>query len=241
MAQQSKPKPDAHFGNVQFKTPVATLWKRSEQVGRLVFSAPVPPPDFCTLTVFPGTKLSGDFKRQFEEAVQAELKRQGVLKVERDGGVQESIASEGFPVLQKTIVCETKDFHTVHWFLAGNSGDRFDMIGFQTSGEETFKLREQDAVTFFFSVKLTNSLLTVKPVPVGGALKVGDRVDIFYDERLYGERRAKDRGTIVEVGEGKYKIRYLGCESYMDSWEDRRLVRPAATISVNNPEIRFFS
>lgn len=67
-----------------------------------------------------------------------------------------------------------------------------------------------------------------------GGFKVGDSVDVFYDAR-----RGKDRGTIVEIGNGKYKIHYDGCKSYWDAWEDRQLIHPAATISAADPEIVF--
>jgi hypothetical protein len=65
---------------------------------------------------------------------------------------------EGFPVLQWILVAQTNQFHTAHWFLAANSGGRFDLIAFQTSGEETYKLYGPDATAFFFSVKMANSL-----------------------------------------------------------------------------------
>jgi hypothetical protein len=157
-AAQDKPKPDAQFGNVMFKTPDPAKWKRSEEGGRLVFSAPVPPPDFVTITAFPGSKLDGDFRQAFDAAVDREMKRLGVVKVDRDSGVTQGESTEGFPVLQRVLVGQTDRFHTAHWFLAGNSAGRFDLIGFQTSGEETYKLYGQDASTFFSSVKLANSL-----------------------------------------------------------------------------------
>lgn len=72
-----------------------------------------------------------------------------------------------------------------------------------------------------------------------GAWKVGDLVDVFYDEGLYGKNKGKGRGTIIEVGDGKYKVHYTGCAAYWDEWVDRTLIRPAATISTDAPEIKF--
>src|SRR6202035_4111872 len=40
----------------------------------------------------------------------------------------------------------------------------------------------------------------------GRARKIGDRVDTFYDEK-----RGHNRGTIIEVGDRKYKVHYVGC------------------------------
>lgn len=161
----AKTKPDARFGNVLFKTPDAAQWTRHEEQGRVDFSTQLPPPDFCMLTIFPGSKLSGDFKQVFDEAVARELARRGTGKIQKDSGVQESKAAEGYPVLQRTLVCEGKDVtRTIHWFVAGHSRDRFDMLAFQTSGEEHYQRRGAEAVTFLTSVKLANSLPANAPV-----------------------------------------------------------------------------
>lgn len=68
----------------------------------------------------------------------------------------------------------------------------------------------------------------------GGAFKVGDRVDTFYDER-----RGHNRGTIVDIGDRKYKVHYVGCTKTFDEWVDASLVQTAATISTGAPEITF--
>ncbi len=78
-----------------------------------------------------------------------------------------------------------------------------------------------------------------RPPVNGGPLKAGDLADVFYDAKLYGGVRGKDRGTIIEVGNGRYKIHYTGCKPYWDEWVDREQVRPSATISVGAPEISF--
>lgn len=70
----------------------------------------------------------------------------------------------------------------------------------------------------------------------GGAFTVGDRVDTFYDEK-----RGHNRGTVIEVGNRKYKVHYNGCTKTFDEWVDASLVRPAATISADAPEIKFLS
>lgn len=69
---------------------------------------------------------------------------------------------------------------------------------------------------------------------VGGAFKVGDRVDTFYDEN-----RGHNRGTVIEVGNRKYKVHYTGCTKTFDEWVDASLVQAAATISADAPEIKF--
>ncbi len=71
-------------------------------------------------------------------------------------------------------------------------------------------------------------------VAVGGSFKVGDRVDTFYDEN-----RGHNRGTIIEVGDRKYKVHYTGCTKTFDEWVDASLVRTPATISAAAPEIKF--
>lgn len=67
-----------------------------------------------------------------------------------------------------------------------------------------------------------------------GKFNVGDRVDTYYDET-----RGHNRGTIIEVGNGRYKVHYNGCTTTFDEWVDRDLVRQPATISANAPEIKF--
>ena len=66
----------------------------------------------------------------------------------------------------------------------------------------------------------------------GGAFKVGDRVDTFYDEK-----HGHNRGAVLEVGDRKYKVHYNGCKQ--DEWVDASLVHAAATISAAAPEITF--
>jgi hypothetical protein len=196
----AKPVPDARFGNVLYRTPDRAAWTPTDAADRRVFSAKVPPPDFCTLTVFTGGKLEGEFTAAFERAVAASL-REHAAKLERDGGVQTGTSAEGFPVLQRTVVAEAPEFHTYHWFLAANSGGRFDLIAFEASSEEMFKRYGEAAADFFYSVKMANSL--PKPAPVAadvavarpaaapretaaapaaaaafGPIKVGDRVEI---------------------------------------------------------------
>ena len=86
------------------------------------------------------------------------------------------------------------------------------------------------------------SLIAANPLPngngpktnVGGAWGVGNLVDVFYDAK-----RGKDRGTIIEVGDGRYKVHYTGCKAYWDEWVDRMLIHPAATISNEAPAIAF--
>ena len=154
----AKPTPDARFGNVLYKTPDPARWSMTQTADRRVFSAKLPPPDFCTLTVFAGGKLEGDFPAAFDRAIRANLHERNADKIEGDGGDQSSAAAEGFAVLQRTLVAEAPGFHTYHWFLAGHSGDRFDLIAFQASTEEMYKFYGQAAYDFFTSVKLANSL-----------------------------------------------------------------------------------
>ncbi len=73
--------------------------------------------------------------------------------------------------------------------------------------------------------------------PLAGAaatFKVNQIVDTFY-----AEKKGKGRGSIIETGDGKYKIHYIGCKAYWDEWVDRSLVSPAATMSVDAPEVKF--
>lgn len=67
------------------------------------------------------------------------------------------------------------------------------------------------------------------------SLKVGARVDVY----LSGGKEGKNRGTILEVGNSEYKVRYDGCAEKYDVWENSTLVLPTAEISKNNAEIKF--
>lgn len=69
---------------------------------------------------------------------------------------------------------------------------------------------------------------------VVGTFNVGDRVDTFYDQN-----RGHNRGTVIEAGDRKYKVHYNGCTKTFDEWVDSSLVREAATITPDAPEIEF--
>lgn len=69
-----------------------------------------------------------------------------------------------------------------------------------------------------------------------GNLKVGDRVDVYLSDNKEG----KNRGTILEVNGGQYKVHYDGCSKKYDV-ENSMFVRPAATIAADNAEIKFFA
>lgn len=71
--------------------------------------------------------------------------------------------------------------------------------------------------------------------PNGGNLKVGDRVDVYLSDNKEG----KNRGTIVEANGSQYKVHYDGCNEKSDVWENATFVRPAATISADNAQIKF--
>ena len=85
-------------------------------------------------------------------------------------------------------------------------------------------------------VPIVNQPVTENPKTpnVGGAFKIGDLVDTFYDQN-----RGHNRGTIIEVGDRKYKVHYTGCTNTFDEWVDANLVQGAATISADAPEITF--
>ena len=72
-----------------------------------------------------------------------------------------------------------------------------------------------------------------KPIP-GGAFKVGDKVDTFYDQN-----RGHNRGTIIETGDRRYKVHYTGCAKTWDEWVDSSLVQPPATIAADASEIKY--
>jgi hypothetical protein len=68
------------------------------------------------------------------------------------------------------------------------------------------------------------------------ALKAGDRVDVYLSDNQEG----KNRGTIVGVEGGRYKVHYDGCKDYWDEWVNAPRVRPAVSISAAAAEIKFF-
>lgn len=72
------------------------------------------------------------------------------------------------------------------------------------------------------------------PAPPAGDEDNQNLVDVFYNEK-----QGKNRGTIIETANGKYKIHYTGCAKTWDEWVDRSLIRSAAQISADAPEIRF--
>lgn len=153
-----KPKPDARFGNWLYKTPDAKIWKRAEKNGDLVFSIDEPPGDFCTLTLFADATAADDFTAQFNTAVAADQKAKDTVKIEADSGAKPSKAVEGFDVLTRSLRSETSALHTFHMYIAGHSGDKFDLAAFQTTSEETWKQYGAQASQFLMSLKLANSL-----------------------------------------------------------------------------------
>jgi hypothetical protein len=81
----------------------------------------------------------------------------------------------------------------------------------------------------------TADQLAGAPAQNPGAFKVGDLVDVYLSDGKTG----KSRGMIIEIGDHKYKVHYDGCKDYWDEWVNEPLVRPAATISADAPEIKF--
>jgi hypothetical protein len=75
------------------------------------------------------------------------------------------------------------------------------------------------------------------PNQPAGTLKAGDRVDVYLSDNTEG----KNRGTIVGVEGGRYKVHYDGCKDYWDEWVNAPRVRPAASISADAAEIKFFT
>ncbi len=153
-----KPKPDARFGNWLYKAPDPKLWTRTEKDGNLLFSVEEPPGDFCTLTLFAGAKADPDFTEQFNRAVAADQKARDTIKIEADTGAKPSKATEGYDVLSRSLRSGTSTLHTFHIYVAGHSGDRFDLVAFQTTSEESWKQHGAQAGQFILSLELANSL-----------------------------------------------------------------------------------
>ncbi|MDB6093612.1 MAG: hypothetical protein JWM32_1174 [Verrucomicrobia bacterium] len=246
-AAPPKPTPDSRFGNVLYKSPDASRWTMTDLGDRRVYSAKLPLPDFSTLTVFTGGKLQGDFDAAFDRAINSSLGALRSSKIERDGGVQASKSAEGFDVRQRIVVAVAPEFHTYHWFLAAHSGDRFDLIAFQTSSEEMYQQYGQDAANFFYSVKLANSLPPIPALPTAmesapraaepvqpavstiaapkttrsGPLGVGDRVEIPWGGGWVP-------GTVLYVDGLTYFVHYRS-DSDADTYDDfftLNLIRP---------------
>ena len=156
-AAPEKPKPDARFENWLYKTPDAA-WQRREADGNLVFSIDSPPGDFCTLTLFAGAEAEENFAAQFNAAVAADQKAKGTIKIEADTGAKPGKAVQGYDILTRSIRAETDALHTFHVYVAGHSGDRFDMMAFQTTSEESWKNYGTQAGQFILSLKLANSI-----------------------------------------------------------------------------------
>ena len=154
----AKPQPDSQFGDWLYKKPDPTAWTRSESNGNLIFSASEPPGDFCTITLFAGAPAAGDFAQQFTAGVAADQQAKGTVQTEADSGPKASKSAEGYEVLSRSLRSVTSSLHTYHMYVAGHSGDRFDMAAFQTTSEESWKQYGPQASQLLLSLKLANSL-----------------------------------------------------------------------------------
>ena len=154
----AKPLPDSQFGNWLYKKPDPAAWTRSEVNGSLIFSASEPPGDYCTITLFAGAAAAGDFNQQFGAAVTADQQAKGTVQTEADSGPKASKSAEGYDVLSRSLRTVTSSLHTYHMYVAGHSGDRFDMAAFQTTSEASWKQYGPQASQLLLSLKLANSL-----------------------------------------------------------------------------------
>jgi hypothetical protein len=154
----TKPQPDSQFGNWLYQKPDPTAWTRSENNGNLIFSASEPPGDYCTITLFAGAAANGDFTQQFSAAVAADQQAKGTVQTEADSGPKAGKSVEGYDVLSRSLRSVTSSLHTYHMYVAGHSGDRFDLAAFQTTSEQSWKQYGPQASQLLLSLKLANSL-----------------------------------------------------------------------------------
>lgn len=154
----AKPTPDARFGNWLYKTPDPHVWTRSEKNGQLIFATAEPPGDFCIITLFTGATAEADFAAQFNREVDRDQKAKDTVKIEADSGTKPGKSTDGFDILTRNLRAETSALHTYHIYLAGHSGDRFDLAAFQTTSEGSWKQYGAQAGQFLLSLKLANSL-----------------------------------------------------------------------------------
>jgi hypothetical protein len=149
------------FDDVQFATPDAKLWTPTVVDNNLVFSSPLPPPDFCTITVYASRDLKGgeaELKAKFDELVQASLKNTKTVAVKKDSGpLALPQKKPGLLAMQRVLYCETQDFHVAHFFVALHSQDRMQLIAYQASGHEMFQKNQADAEKFLSSVSVVTS------------------------------------------------------------------------------------
>lgn len=68
----------------------------------------------------------------------------------------------------------------------------------------------------------------------GATYAVGATVDVYYESG-----QGKNRGRVLEVQPGRYKVHYTGCTANWDEWVDRGRVRPPATLAATSPEVAF--
>jgi hypothetical protein len=59
-------------------------------------------------------------------------------------------------------------------------------------------------------------------------------VDVYYNQE-----QGKNRGKIIDVKDGKFRVHYNGCTQSWDEWVDPTLLRQPAAISANAPPIAF--
>ena len=154
----AKPQPDSQFGNWLYKKPDPTVWTRSEASGNLIFSASEPLGDYCTITLFAGAAANNDFTQQFSAAVAADQQVKGTVQTEADSGPKASKSAEGYDVLTRSLRSVTSSLHTYHMYVAGHSGDHFDLAAFQTTSEGSWKQYGPQASQLLLSLKLANSL-----------------------------------------------------------------------------------
>lgn len=154
----AKPVPNARFGNWLYQNPDPRVWTRTEKDGALVFAAAEPPGDFCVITLFAGSAAEPDFAGQFGRAVDADQRAKGTIKIEADSGAKPGRPAEGYEVVTRSLRAETAALHTFHLYLGTHSGDRFDLVAFQTTSEQSWKQYGADAGRFILSLQPANSL-----------------------------------------------------------------------------------
>src|SRR4029078_1103708 len=109
------------------------------------------------------------FAAAFDAAVNAQLKAHGMVKIEQDTGAKADKNGTG-DVLTREMVCEAKDFHTCHLFIAVHTEGRFDLLAFQTSGAEMYDKHRDEMVELIKSVDITVTKDLTKPAKGGGGI-----------------------------------------------------------------------
>jgi hypothetical protein len=147
--------PVSQVDNVLFKAPEG--WRRSEQNGAIIFVSPDSPADrnLCSLTIFPGQELEGDFRAWFDAKMKKE--KEGLQIIGGDG-VSSTKLKEGYPVLWSIFIAKDSQGNlSYHFYLAAQPGSRVEMISYIAKTQDAYNSNRRVLESFIDSLDFANN------------------------------------------------------------------------------------